>query len=156
MMPACEFVIVNISAFIKWASMRVGELAMRSAPTAWAQMIAPVPAHACALLALAFALLPTAAPALAADAVTLALKDHRFVPSEVSVPAGERFRIEVENQDTTPAEFESNDLRVEKIVVPGGKIAVMAGPLKPGTYKFFDDYHPDLATGTMTAVEHKD
>jgi hypothetical protein len=71
------------------------------------------------------------------------------------VPAGERFRIEVENQDATPAEFESNDLRVEKIVVPGGRIAVMAGPLKPGTYKFFDDYHPDTATGTISAVERK-
>jgi cupredoxin-like protein len=37
--------------------------------------------------------------------------------------------------------------------VPGGKITVMAGPLKPGTYRFFDDYHPDTATGTITAVE---
>ena len=156
MLPACEFVIVNISAFIKWASMRVVEPAMRSAPGPSPQMIVPVPAHAWALLALACALLPAAVPALAADTVTLALKNHRFVPSEVSVPAGERFRIEVENQDATPAEFESNDLRVEKIVVPGGKIAVMAGPLKPGTYKFFDDYHPDLATGTLTAVEHRD
>jgi hypothetical protein len=101
-------------------------------------------------------LLPNPVPARAAEAVVLTIKDHRFMPSEVSVPAGERFRIEVENQDTTPAEFESNDLRVEKIVVPGGKIAVMAGPLKPGIYKFFDDYHPDMANGTMTAIEHKD
>ena len=101
------------------------------------------------------ALLPGAAAALAAEAVTLTLKNHQFVPSEVSVPAGERFRIEVENQDLTPAEFESADLRVEKIVVPGGKIAVMAGPLKPGIYKFFDDYQPDTAKGTMTAVERK-
>lgn len=85
----------------------------------------------------------------------LTLKDHRFTPSDVSVVAGERFRIEVRNQDSTPAEFESSDLRVEKIVVPGGKITVMAGPLKPGTYKFFDDYHPDTATGIITAVERK-
>jgi heme/copper-type cytochrome/quinol oxidase subunit 2 len=99
------------------------------------------------------ALAPTPAPA--ADAIVLTLKDHRFAPAEASVPAGERFRIEVENQDTTPAEFESSDLRVEKIVVPGGKITLMAGPLKPGTYKFFDDYHPDTATGTITAIEHK-
>lgn len=85
----------------------------------------------------------------------LTLKDHRFNPAEVTVPAGERFRIEVANQDDTPAEFESSDLRVEKIVVPGGKIGVMAGPLKPGRYKFFDDYHPDSATGTVIAVEKK-
>jgi hypothetical protein len=128
--------------------MRRGDLAARSAPRALARTIV------LALAALG-ALLPGAAAALAAEAVTLTLKNHQFVPSEVSVPAGERFRIEVENQDLTPAEFESADLRVEKIVVPGGKIAVMAGPLKPGIYKFFDDYHPDTAKGTMTAVERK-
>ncbi len=108
-----------------------------------------------ALLAAMCALLLTAVAALAAEAVTLTIKNHHFVPSEVSVPAGERFRIEVENQDSTPAEFESADLRVEKIVVPGGKIAVMVGPLKPGIYKFFDDYHPDTATGAMTAIARK-
>jgi hypothetical protein len=142
------FVIVNIPRFIKWLSMRLGDLTARSALCALAHTI---------LLALAAvgALLPASAAALAADAVTLTLKNHQFMPSEVSVPAGERLRIEVENQDSTPAEFESADLRVEKIVVPGGKIAVMAGPLKPGIYKFFDDYHPDTAKGTMTAVERK-
>ncbi len=102
----------------------------------------------------AVAALPLAA--WAADPVVLTLKDHRFTPSEVSVPAGERFRIEVTNQDPTPAEFESSDLRIEKIVVPGGKIGVIAGPLKPGTYKFFDEYHPDTATGSLTATEKKD
>jgi heme/copper-type cytochrome/quinol oxidase subunit 2 len=109
-----------------------------------------------ALLAFAACALATApSSALAADPIVLTIKDHQFTPSEVSVPAGERLRIEVANQDPTPAEFESADLRVEKIVVPGGRIVVMAGPLKPGTYKFFDDYHPDTAKGTMTAVERK-
>jgi heme/copper-type cytochrome/quinol oxidase subunit 2 len=97
-----------------------------------------------------------ATSALAADVIMLTIKDHRFTPSELSVLAGERFRIEVENQDTTPAEFESSDLRVEKIIVPGGKITVMAGPLKPGTYKFFDDYHPDTANGTIIATDRKE
>jgi hypothetical protein len=107
-----------------------------------------------------YALAPLAAvlfvcAAWAADPVQLRLKDHRFTPSDVTVAAGERFRIEVENQDDAPAEFESSDLRVEKIIVPGGKISVMAGPLKPGTYTFFDDYHPDTASGVMTAVERQ-
>jgi hypothetical protein len=107
------------------------------------------------LLALApfTALLPVPAAAQAAEGIALTIKNHRFAPAELSVPAGERFRIEVENQDVTPAEFESTDLRVEKIVVAGGKITVMAGPLKPGTYKFFDDYHPDTANGMITAIE---
>lgn len=93
---------------------------------------------------------------LATDVITLTIKDHRFTPTEVSVPAGERFRIEVENRDSTPAEFESSDLRIEKIIVPGGKITIMAGPLKPGTYKFFDEYHPDTANGTITAIARRE
>jgi Cupredoxin-like domain len=124
--------------------MRAGDLMGRSAQSALTQV--PALALLCVLAA--------ASTAWAADAVTLTIKNHQFTPSQVSVPAGERFRIEVENQDATPAEFESADLRVEKIVVPHGKIVVMVGPLKPGNYKFFDDYHP-AATGTMTAVAGK-
>jgi cupredoxin-like protein len=139
------FVIVNIFRFIKCLPTRPGNAA-RPAICSTAAMILAVLAPLCVLP-------PTSVAALAAaEAITLTLKEHLFVPSEVSVPAGERFRIEIENQDPTPAEFESADLRVEKIVVPGGKIAVMAGPLKPGIYKFFDDYHPDTAKGTVTAV----
>jgi heme/copper-type cytochrome/quinol oxidase subunit 2 len=98
------------------------------------------------------------APGLAhaADPVTLSLKDHQFTPREITVPAGERIRVAVENADSTPAEFESSDLRIEKIVTAGGRITVFIGPLKPGTYKFFDDYHPDVATGTVTALEKKE
>src|SRR3954469_21819989 len=82
------------------------------------------------------------ATARAADAVQLTLQNHRFTPSEVTVAAGGRFRVEVSNQDKTPSEFESKDLRIEKIVPGGGKVTVSAGPLKPGTYRFFDEYHP--------------
>ncbi len=91
-------------------------------------------------------------PGRAADPVSLVLKDHVFTPSAVTVPAGVRFKIQLINQDDTPAELESSDLRVEKIAAPGVTITVNAGPLKPGTYKFFDDYHPDVAIGTITAA----
>jgi len=91
--------------------------------------------------------------AYAMDVFTLTLTDHQFVPTELQVPANERFSIEVENRDPTPAEFESTDLHIEKIVIGGGKITVSAGPLKPGTYVFFDDYHPDTTKGTITATE---
>lgn len=104
------------------------------------------------LLAAALLCLGLATTAHAMDVFTLTLKDHTFTPTELTVPANERFRIEVQNQDATPSEFESTDLRVEKIVVGGGKISVLAGPLKPGVYKFFDDYHPDTAKGTISAV----
>jgi plastocyanin len=95
------------------------------------------------------------ASALAVETVALTLSEHRFVPAEVTVPAGERLRIEVTNRDKTPSEFESSDLRIEKIVPPAGKIVVNAGPLKPGTYRFFDEYHPETATGQIIAVEKR-
>ena len=88
-----------------------------------------------------------------ADPIALSLSGHKFSPAEVTAPAGQKFQIKVTNNDDTPAEFESHDLKVEKIVVPGGTITVTAGPLKPGTYQFFDDYHPDDAHGTMTVKE---
>ena len=93
--------------------------------------------------------------ARAAEPVQLTLKDHSFTPAEVRVPANVRLRMEIANQDATPAEFESGDLRAEKIIVPGGSIAVMVGPLKPGAYAFFDDYHPDTAKGTVVATEQQ-
>ena len=105
------------------------------------------------LTAWAATLLPV--PLLSGEPIALTIKDHRSTPDQVTAPAGERFQIVVSNQDATPSEFESSELRVEKIVAAGGKISVMAGPLKPGTYKFFDDYHPDTAVGTLTAVEKK-
>ena len=89
----------------------------------------------------------------AADPVVLTLSSHKFTPADVTVPANQKFQIKVTNSDDAPAEFESHDLKVEKIVVPGGTITVTAGPLKPGTYQFFDDYHPDDAAGTVTAKE---
>ena len=106
-----------------------------------------------AIAVFAFSAVASGASIAADDTVRVTLKDHRFSPAHVSAPAGQRFRIEVANQGAAPAEFESSDLRAEKIVVPGGKISVFAGPLKPGTYNFFDDYDPEQAKGTLTVPE---
>jgi len=94
-----------------------------------------------------------AAGTAAADVIELSISGHKFTPADVTVPANQKFQIKVTNNDQTPAEFESHDLKVEKIVVPGGTVTVTAGPLKPGTYEFVDDYHPDDAKGTVTAKE---
>ena len=85
-----------------------------------------------------------AAPALADDpVVTITLKDHQFVPSEVPVPAGVKVQLQVKNEQQVTAEFESNSLHREKIVTAGGQITVPVGPLDPGSYEFFDDFHND-------------
>src|SRR5271163_4514125 len=86
--------------------------------------------------------LAAAAPALADDpVVTITLKDHQFQPSEVPVPAGVKVQLLVKNEQQVTAEFESHSLHREKIVTAGGQITVPVGPLNPGSYEFFDDFH---------------
>jgi hypothetical protein len=123
----------------------------RRIPTAKAPLM-PV-AHRAALVLVTTAL--AGAAVWADEPPSLTLRDHAFTPAELRVPAGERLRIDVINADPTPAEFESSDLHVEKIVTGGGHISVRVGPLRPGAYEFFDDYHPDQARGRIIA-EAKD
>ena len=86
--------------------------------------------------------LALAAPALADDpVVTIELQNHQFAPSEVPVPAGVKVKLLVMNKQPTTAEFESHSLHREKIVEPGGQITLYVGPLDPGSYEFFDDFH---------------
>jgi len=94
-------------------------------------------------LLVAFSLLAAlAVPALADDpVVTITLKDHQFVPSEVPVPTGVKVKLLVKNDQQVNAEFESKSLHREKIVNAGGEITVFVGPLDPGSYEFFDDFH---------------
>ena len=107
-----------------------------------------------ARLALLLLALPVAAQA--DQLVTLVIQNHTFSPSTFEVPAGERFRIQLTSHDESVDEFESYDMKFEKIIVPGNTITVFAGLLHPGTYTFFDDYHPDQAKGTVTAVAAKE
>ena len=85
-------------------------------------------------------------------AVTLTLKDHRFTPDAVEVPAGVRVRIDLTNRDAATEEFDSEDLHVEKDVTPYGRVSFIIGPLKPGTYSFMGELHRDTASGTIRAV----
>jgi len=97
------------------------------------------------LIGFALLAVSAASSARAEDAVTIniSLKDHHFQPAEVHAPAGKPINIVVKNLDPAPAEFESNMLRVEKVVVAGGTITLRIRPLAPGRYRFFDDFHPD-------------
>jgi heme/copper-type cytochrome/quinol oxidase subunit 2 len=102
------------------------------------------------LLALAVSAGLVAAPAPAQEAaVRITLKDHKFQPAEARVPANKPVRIEVHNMDSTPAEFESKTLRVEKVVAGGATITLQVRPLAPGRYRFFDDYHEDTTEGYL-------
>ena len=99
-------------------------------------------------VALALAGAPLA-EAQEATIVSVALKDHRFIPAELTAPANKPVVVEVTNQDPTPAEFESKTLRVEKVVAGGAKIKVQIRALSAGRYRFFDDYHEDTTEGFL-------
>src|SRR5665647_2345769 len=45
--------------------------------------------------------------AMAEPEALLVIKGHRFEPAELKVPAGQRVKLTVHNQDPTPEEFES-------------------------------------------------
>ena len=89
--------------------------------------------------------------ALANTEVTITIKDHRFTPSEVRVPAGQKVKLIVENQDATPEEFESHELNREKIIAPKSKATIFIGPLKPGKYPFFGEFNQATARGVVIA-----
>jgi Cupredoxin-like domain len=52
---------------------------------------------------------------------SLIIKDHKFQPSDIEIPAGKRITLVFKNSDPTPEEFENTELRREKMVqvVPG-------------------------------------
>jgi high-affinity iron transporter len=90
-------------------------------------------------------------PARADGLPLLIFQNHRFIPDRIVVPANQKFKLMVKNTDDTADEFESTDLNREKLVAPGQTITVFLGPLDPGTYKFFGDFHQDTAQGVLVA-----
>ncbi len=100
-------------------------------------------------LFLALALL--ASPAFAATEFTLVIKDHKFDPAVLEVPAGQKLKLTVDNQDSTPEEFESHDLHREKIIKGNSKAVIFVGPLKAGEHKFFGEFNEKTAQGKLIA-----
>lgn len=82
---------------------------------------------------------------------SLTIKDHSFTPKELKVPAGQKIKLIVENQDASPEEFESYELNREKIIKGNSKGIVFIGPLKPGTYKYFGEFNQATAKGSIIA-----
>ncbi len=98
-------------------------------------------------------MLSAASSALADDMPTyrLLMKDGRFFPETLEVPANTKFRLELRNEGPGATEFESIELKKEKVLAPGVTSNLVFHPLKPGTYKFFDDFHPATAQGRIVA-----
>lgn len=90
--------------------------------------------------------------AVAADnEFAITIKDHKFSPAEIRVPAGQKVKLVIENQDATPEEFESHELNREKIIAPRSKAAIWIGPLKAGKYPFMGEFNQATAKGMVIA-----
>ncbi|WP_237057280.1 cupredoxin domain-containing protein [Microbulbifer sediminum] len=81
----------------------------------------------------------------------ITIKDHKFEPAQLTVPAGQKVKLLVVNQDPTPEEFESYDLYREKIVAGNSKVVIFLDPMEPGEYSYFGEFNPATAQGTIVA-----
>ncbi|MGH6621216.1 MAG: cupredoxin domain-containing protein [Alphaproteobacteria bacterium] len=82
--------------------------------------------------------------------VRIVIRDHRFEPATPEVPADRALKLIVTNADSTPEEFESVGLKIERVIA-GGKTAEFAvRPLRKNrNYKFFGEFHPATAQGRL-------
>ncbi len=84
-----------------------------------------------------------------AEDYVLTLKNNQFSPQELVVPVDKKVKLIVKNLDATPAEFESYDLKREKIIGGNSEAVIFVGPLKAGKYSYFDEFHQDTTKGTL-------
>jgi plastocyanin len=96
-------------------------------------------------------LLVAAAVASALDEIPVTIENNRFSPDEIKVKAGAAFVLVVTNKDKAPEEFESKELRIEKVVPAGKTLKINVRALKPGTYPFIGEYHQQTAKGRIVA-----
>lgn len=109
-------------------------------------MRAPLPT-----LFLAAGLLVAGVVVAAEPEVLLVIREHRFEPAELKVPANQRIKLVVQNDDASAEEFESHALNREKVVPARSKVTIFIGPLKPGRYAFIGEYHEASAKGVVVA-----
>jgi len=88
--------------------------------------------------------------------VDLFIENHKFTPEILELPEGRKIRITVHNKDATIEEFESIDLKREKIIFGNSKARVILPPLKEGEYKFFGEFHEDTAQGKIIVKKNRD
>jgi hypothetical protein len=79
----------------------------------------------------------------------LTIKDHKFIPATLTIPAHKEVKLIVKNLDETAEEFESYDFNREKIIAGGGQGVFYLEPMEPGSYKFFGDFNPATAQGVL-------
>jgi hypothetical protein len=88
--------------------------------------------------------------------VNLVIKDHKFIPEVLILPEGKKITLIVDNQDSTIEEFESIDLKREKVIFANSKAKIILAPLKTGEYHFFGEFHEETARGKLIITKEND
>ncbi|WP_240612699.1 cupredoxin domain-containing protein [Alteromonas flava] len=83
----------------------------------------------------------------------LELVEHTFSPSELVIPANTKIRLVINNRDATAEEFDSFDLNRERVIFANSSSTIFIGPLPPGRYEYFGEYHPVSARGYILVKE---
>lgn len=81
--------------------------------------------------------------------IELRIRDHLFFPDTLVIPANQKVRIRIFNEDPTPEEFESFELNREKVIAGNSQTVIFIGPLKEGEYFFFGEFFPKTAQGVV-------
>ena len=89
------------------------------------------------------------AVAKADEKIALSIKDHKFVPERITGSAGTKIVITLKNEDDSTEEFDSSELKREKVIGGGKELVLYVGPLQPGEYHFEGEYHADTAKGVL-------
>ena len=106
------------------------------------------------VLLLMASLLLVATSALAADPtleIPITIEKNRFQPDEIKVKAGVPFVLVITNNGKGAEEFESKELRIEKVIPAGKTVKLKVPALKSGTYGFVGEYHEKTAKGRIIA-----
>ncbi len=81
--------------------------------------------------------------------IELKIKDHKFSIESIEVVENLVFEILVINEGPGPEEFESHELKIEKVIMPGKSAKLKIGPLKKGRYPFVGEFNPETAKGVI-------
>lgn len=96
------------------------------------------------LLALLYVIAPSYVLANKPPIYNIEVKDGVFMPSFINISAHQRIKIIIKNSGRSPAEFENLSLIVEKTLGADVQSFAIIPPLRPGIYKFVDEFHMDL------------
>ena len=86
----------------------------------------------------------------------ITFRDGAIEPLVTIVPMATRFKLVLKNEGATPVEFESIELRKEKVLGPGVTTFIVIRRLDQGEHLFFDDFHPNARNAKLVATENAD